>query len=759
MKFISRIRVGTKTVALLLVMTLIAMIIPVSGAAPANVSPVDNQSDLILAEDGMRPVLTSKWLSMEVNPDSGCMNVTDQRNAMVYTSNPADYADDSLAQGITIDRMRSQLIVTYLNDNNAIDKVNSFSGCVETGGLQVYEGKDRIVLEYTFAAQGFVIPLILSLTDTAMVVSIDYNGIRENGSCQVLNINLLPYFGAARQGDDGFFIIPDGSGAYVSFNNGCGAQGAYTMNIYGSDMTIVSSNKPNDYKPVLLPVYAGIFTHVTDRLTDEIGRDVHAGYLAMIRSGAAGATLTTSISGLDSSYNISSFDFLFRSQVKASFLSRTWAEIVKIMTSSQTNVAEHPVLEYRFLNEEEASVTGAASICSESLFAQQRTEASLSRELYLDIYTGVKKKQQFLGIGYQAVSPLTTLSQTDSMLEELQKTGVDKFAVLLRGLDEDGAYYGKIDTRFTVDGKIGSFKELTALVEKWGTIYPEVSLTEFSADGKGIYSFLHSVTGIDKTTTKRFDYRYSTGLRNYERPTRYLLQPSKVSDAADRLKKYMVKKGLTTMAPNSLGQDLYGNYSGKQETVSSTMLQFKQVLATLGESHSLLLESPNAYAMSEADRLLYLPNGDSGHFISDGSIPFLQLVLDGRKSYSVPAMNYTGNMRNMLLFAIESNSAPAFSLMWEEYDLISRTTLSNLYASTYAQWKTVIAETYREWREIREKTQDSCVAEYEFISTNVRKVIFENGTEILLNYGTVPYVHDQKTVASKSYMVIGEGED
>lgn len=758
MKSHSHLNIGLKAVAFLLVLVFLVVALPAAGeSSPEPIAEYD-RSDLVEVAKGERPSLKTDFLTLEVEPENGFFTVADSRTQMVYTSNPADYADDPLAQGITQERMQSQLIVTYLNGNDTVDLVDSFGGSVRTDGLRVYRGNNRIVMEYSFAEQGLTIPVVLSLTDRSLTVSIDYAGVREDGDCLLLNVDVLPYFGAARSGDKGYFLLPDGSGSYVSFNNGRSAQGAYTINVYSSDMTVVNQNKPNNYQEVLLPVYASVFTHVTDSLTDTVGRDVQAGYLTVIRSGTAGAKLTTTVSGLDSSFNLCSAEFLYRSQIKASFLSRTWAEIVKIMTSPRTNTAENPVLEYYFLENEQATLSGAAKVCGDLLFAGETVE-SLATELYLDIYAGVKKKQQFLGIGYQAVSSMTTLEQTDTILEELRANGVSDLAVLLRGVDQDGAYYGRIDSRLTVDRKVGTEKQLASLIEKWGNVYPEVSLTEFSADGKGIYSFLHSVTGMDKKTAKRFDYRYSTGLRNYDRATRYLLQPAMVEQTVSKLLERLAKQEINTLAPNSLGRDLYGNYSGDLETMSSTKQRFEKALSAIDGQTAMMLESPNAYAMPYAEHLLYLPSSDSGHFISDGSVPFVQMVLDGRKSYSTPAMNYTANLQEMLLFAIESNSAPAFSLMWEDYSLISRSDLSDLYASSYAPWKSLMGELYAEWQSVRMATGNTCIAEYTYITADVRCVRFENGATIVLNYGTLPYAYQQKTVAAKSYMVVGEGED
>lgn len=702
-------------------------------------------------------------LTLSADEATGFLTVTDGASGMTYASNPADYELDTVAQGVNITRMISQLLVTFLNGNQAMDEVNSYVGSVSEGGLRLSRDGDTLTATYTFAEQGFVIPVRYSLTADALSASIDYGQVRETGDCRILDITLLPFFGAARSGDKGFFILPDGSGAYVAFNNGRYAQGEYRREIFGGDLTQVSESKPNDYKPVLLPAFAAVYTHATPPLrTDEngspvqeAGRDVQAGFLAIARRGAAGGTLSAAVAGMDTGYNTAGFTFLYRTSMETTFLSRTWAEMKRILTAQTPCTDENPTVEYRFLRGEAASLKGAADACADWLLDGAKRGGSLNDALYLDVTAGVRAKQQFLGFGYQAVTPLTTLRQTGAMLTELRDGGVGRFVVLLRGLSPSGAYTGKIDAKLKVDGKLGSAEELRDLIETWTDVYPEVRLTQFTDGGNGAHAFFDSVTAVNKKTAKLFDYHYATGLRDYSRPTRYLLRPEGVEKAAGRLADDVREKGLETLAPSSLGRDLYSNYGGGDDPLGRVQERFTRVLADLAQGRRLLLEAPNAYAMPYAENFIGLPHTDSGHFISNGAVPFLQLVLDGLKGYATPPVNYAGDLRDMLLHAVESNSALTFSVMEADYEAVARTSMNRLYASTYAQWKDTMLETYCELAAVRERTGGTAVAGYVFLSRDVRQVTFENGAVVVVNYGTAPYERSGLTVPAKSYGFIG----
>ena len=754
--FLRRVSIGLLTISL----ALGGILVPKAEKAV----PSQEKADIYAGAQPLTQddVIQNGSLSMKVDPSTGFLTIEDAKTGMTYTSNPVDYEQDTLAQGVNITRMISQILVTFLNQNKSVDEVNSFVGAVTDGELIAQKNGSSAILTYVFKEQGFTIPVVYTLTDNSFVVSIDYDHVKEAGKCRILNITLLPFFGAARMEDKGFFILPDGSGSYVEFNNGKYAQGEYRREIYTEDLTNTSETKPNDYRRVMLPMFASVYRYVTppvqpqewDAPVQKVeGKNVRAGFLAHISSGAAGAYISTAVAGGDTGYNTSHFQFLYRSSMETSFLSRTWAEIKRVLFSEQRCMSENPSVEYRFLDENNSSIKGVADLYSQILLGNVQREGSKNQQMYLDVYNGVRAKQQFMGFSYDTVVPLTTLKQTDQMLTELKDNGVNDFVVMLKGYDASGAYYGSIDTKLSIDGKIGNVKQLNELVGKWKNVYPEVQLTQFNRNKLGYNSFFDSVTAINKKTVKRIDYHYATGLRDYKLPQRYLLKPDKVKQAADKLKKDMQQRGILNLAPNSLGTDLYSNFAGSPNQIGDTQHLFKNVLADLSDQQSLLLEQPNAYAIPYADKLLHLAHTDSGHFISNESIPFIQLVVDGIKGYSTPPANYASNLQDMLLYAIESNSALAFSVMGATYEDISRTSMNRLYASEFDGWKKAIIEAWKTLQSVRDATENSCIQDFEIAGPNVHRVTFENGTVIYVNYNAQNVEINGKTIAAKAYLL------
>lgn len=700
-------------------------------------------------------------LSMAVDASNGFVTVSDSRTGMLYASNPADYEHDTVAQGVNITRMISQLIVTYLDANKSVDEVNSFVGSVSENQMVLKKSGKHLIMEYTFPEQGFVIPLRLWLAENSLKAVIDYSRVQETGDCRILEIALLPFFGAARMNDKGYFILPDGSGSYVEFNNGKFAQGEYSREIYGGDLTKVSETKPNDYKPVILPVFASIYRYVTppaepsdtdEHKTTANGREVKAGFLAVIQKGAAGARITAAVAGGNTGYNTAGFTFLYRTYMETTLLSRTWAEFKHMMFSKERCMSASPEVEYVFLDQNQADIKGAADVYSNILLGKHERQSKLEGSLFLDIACSVRTQHQIFGIGYQDITPLTTLGQMDDMLEELKRDGVGNFTVVLRGLDSSGAYYGKIDTSIAVNKKLGTLTQLKDLTGKWRNVYPEVQLTQFTRNRLRYNSFFHSVTAVNRKTAKLFDYKYSTGMRDYSLPTRYLLSFTNVKKAATELMENAKNNQISHLAPLSLAQDLYSDFSGDTTQIGQMEEGVSEILSAMSKTNELILEKPNAYAIPSASKLLYIPHADSGHFISNGSIPFVQLVLDGIKEYSIPAMNYANDPRDLLLFAIESNSSLSFSLMNEDYSNVARTSMNRLYASNYEKWKETVVRFYGEWATARKQTASSPITNYEYINEKVRRVTFKNGQVVYVNYDTVPYQSGKIKVAAKSYL-------
>ena len=67
---------------------------------------------------------------------------------------------------------------------------------------------------------------------------VDSAAIQQDGDYLVAGLAVLPYFGSGTAKDDGYLLIPDGSGALVEFGTDKSAFKTYSQPVYGSDPSV-----------------------------------------------------------------------------------------------------------------------------------------------------------------------------------------------------------------------------------------------------------------------------------------------------------------------------------------------------------------------------------------------------------------------------------------------------------------------------------------------------------------------------------------
>ena len=113
-------------------------------------------------------------------------------------------------------------------------------------------------VEYTFQELGIRIPLVYTLKEDCLQVSIDVAGIDEGNENRIVSIALLPYFGAADQTVNGYLFIPDGCGAVAEFNRNIIPLKAYEKMIYGSDLAHSAERQTSKEMDIRLPVFGTV---------------------------------------------------------------------------------------------------------------------------------------------------------------------------------------------------------------------------------------------------------------------------------------------------------------------------------------------------------------------------------------------------------------------------------------------------------------------------------------------------------------------
>ncbi|HKL99420.1 MAG TPA: DUF5696 domain-containing protein, partial [Mobilitalea sp.] len=101
-----------------------------------------------------------------------------------------------------------------------IEKIGRF---LEDAGFtedDYYEQMEMAGIEEEKETVSFIIPLEYRLEDDGLLVSIPIGKIQEFGGAKIYRIQMHRYMGAAGQDEEGYMVVPNGSGSIINFNNG-----------------------------------------------------------------------------------------------------------------------------------------------------------------------------------------------------------------------------------------------------------------------------------------------------------------------------------------------------------------------------------------------------------------------------------------------------------------------------------------------------------------------------------------------------------
>ena len=213
----------------------------------------------------------------------------------------------------------------------------------------------RCYAEFTEA--GISLEFSISLEDDKISVEINRDSIKETDIYTLQSVWILPFLGSVEQNNiDGYFFIPDGSGALVRFSKNAQYVSPYDERIYGKDAAVdqlasagdLLAKRNNDYMTeisnITIPIYGTV--HGADK----------NGYLSIIESGAEYASIYMSPAGLVTDYNWISARFDWRSAFTKP-LNNNGANIV---TVDEKPADFNAKISFTFLAEEEASYSGMA---------------------------------------------------------------------------------------------------------------------------------------------------------------------------------------------------------------------------------------------------------------------------------------------------------------------------------------------------------------------------------------------------------------
>jgi hypothetical protein len=236
---------------------------------------------------------------MLVDDRTAIIGLENKETGYIWWSSPIGATRDEIATPLLINELRSSSVLRYgvperRASNNWLR--SNTSDCTVT----VSDITNGIRVVYDYKKAGIKYPVEYTIEDDHLKASMKMSELEETNSANVATeITLLGSFGAASTEEDGYFVIPDGSGALVRFNNGKTLKNSYSQKVYGSDVTAVPTKKAAVTEQVYLPVYG-------------IVKEDNA-MLVVASKGDSNAVLNASVSEQsNSSYNLCNFTFVLR---------------------------------------------------------------------------------------------------------------------------------------------------------------------------------------------------------------------------------------------------------------------------------------------------------------------------------------------------------------------------------------------------------------------------------------------------------------
>ncbi len=601
----------------------------------------------------------------------------------------------------------------------------------------------------------FKIALEYRLEDDNLVVTLPTDSIEERGGGYIYRVQLLRYMGAAGDEEEGYILVPNGSGSLIHFNNGKTTSEDYNQFIYGIDPLAMDYTVLDIGEDIRMALYG-------------ISRP-DSGVLVTIEDGQSLASITASVAGKVNEYNYVYPTFALRGSDRLSMFGTTG------------NEAELPILEtnyykadctvrYTFLTEENASYSGMANYYRNRLLTEGKL--SLNGEsgdipFYYDVVGGVKLTNYFLGTQYLSVEPLTTFDEAGKISDDLAANGISNQVMNFQGWS-NGGYYHDVPDKVKVIGKLGGKRGLQALynvvAENGGRLYTDTAFQK--------------VTYI----SKRYKYNYETSryygggyiasfgqlnpisLRQtssltYEETLYDLISPKFLVRYVDEFVDEMERIDHVGISLRDLGNTLHSDKK-RTEVIdrNQSMHIIEAQFAKIDElNRNVMVSGGNDYTLPYVEDIINAPINHNDYFIVDEEVPFYEMLIHGSVNYAGYVINLsdTYDRADIVLGLIETGASPHFAFTWEESSTMKYSGLNSYYATTYANWKDDAVTIYQEVNEALKYVSGETITGHEIYDNGVRKVVYSNGVTYYINASNVDAEADGKMIPARSYEMEG----
>ncbi len=677
--------------------------------------------------------------ALYVDSNSSEFGVYDKATGMLWASNPHVTAKDRIGiNNLVID---SQIIITYLNPSGERIVGTTYGKQSKKTVQQCLTGGkvSGFLATYNFDHESIQIevPVAVILTDNGITVEIVYDMVKENGATKLGSIDLFPMFGAAKATDDGYLLIPDGSGAIVyhgdmidgyhsNAENFCDYQEA----VYGADPSMNLSIK-------LRSATEGITMPIFGSKIDD------SAYLANIISGDGLASIkaTSSVSA----YRLASVwsSFYYRELDSVGLM--TDSGFSRSVNLTDPNIAsENPVIEFNFLKGNKANYSGMAE-CYRNYLVEEFSLEKLSTQNIAPVIQAFGKttnSETFFGIPIEKSIAATTLSDVEGMYDTLKEMGVENSKYFLYGFQKSG-YQNKFVKKYAVDSKVGGKKGMQNLVAKIGkgNVFMGYDILH-DYDYGGLFVDNRYIASLNKVTILKKNVLLSTGNWKGNHNWKLISNPMLLKSGTKIIDSTPTDLGLGIVFEN-MGSELYNDFDVKNATDRDGFINSYNELNKYATEKGIQVgaDGANIYMAEYADMINEIPMKSSDHLLFSKSVPVYSMVLHGYVNLSSKPINSSGDRDEAIAYCAQFGVMPTYRVTALQSNKIKNSELGFLYNSCFDFWKDDIANDYAFMMEFSTDLTDKVIVSHEYVG-DLSITEYENGVKLVYNAGdeelTVP---------------------
>lgn len=583
------------------------------------------------------------------------------------------------------------------------------------------------------------------LDEDSLLVRIPMKDIEYKSSNPIINIRPLGYFGAGGIEDEGFILIPEGSGGIINFNNGKESQNIYMSTVYGRDYA--------EYKDAIIDERRSIFP------VYGISRD-NGSMICVIEEGSAHSVIEADVSKNIHNYNYVAANYNLIRNALMNISAKTDTTVRRFQESLPD---EDLVQRYIFIDDTDYSTM--AKTYREYLVERypqlvKKTESEVP--MAVELIGALDRTKHVIGIPTRQPDELTSYTEAKQIIEKFVNHGVSNLSVKYNGWFNDG-YLHTTPDKVKLVPELGSKKEFKSLVNYAND--NDVTLYLSAA-----FQFVYNNGMFDNFRTVRDSVRYvnreiaellpystiyyaeADWLYKY-----HLAKPSYYMQTIDSYAKEIADLGIKNISFRDIGAVLAADYDSKNEVSieAAKNMQVEKLAQLKEQDYNIMVPAGNIYTVPYADIIVDMEIDPKRHTLIDEEVPFIQLALHGLVEYTGSPLNLSPEYKKAVLKSAETGAGLYFSLMAADSFELQDSRYVHYFSSDIENWETEAVELYKRFNSELGHTYNLYMVGHEKLANDVYMTEYEDGTKVIVNYNRNAYTYNGKEVPGMDFYVEG----